>query len=148
MCDVYVYYFRTSNGPNGKTILSTRPATLEAIKDRGYPVMETQIVVDHTELDGDGFLVVTFDNDSVAIEDITAEIRSLEVRATSRDNEALASADGIQQYMLSLESRELRNQARNLRRERAEIIVRESGDRTDTANSVRFGAGMVDVRQR
>ena len=148
MCDVYVYHFRTSNGPNGKTTLSTRPATLEAIKDRGDPVMETQIVVDHTELDGDGFLVVTFDNDSVAIEDITAEIRSLEVRATSRDNEALASADGIQQYMLSLESRELRNQARNLRRERAEIIVRESGDRTDTANSVRFGAGMVDVRQR
>ena len=143
MCDVYVYHFRTSNGPNGKTILSTRPATLEAIKDRGDPVMETQIVVDHTELDGDGFLVVTFDNDSVAIEDITAQIRSLEVRAASRDNEALASADGIQQYMLSLESRELRNQARNLRKERAEIIARESGDRTDTANSVQFGAGMV-----
>jgi hypothetical protein len=143
MSDVYVYLFRTSNRPNGKKMLSTRPATLGAIKDRGEAVMESQIVVDHTELDGDGFLVETFGNDSAAIEHITAQIRSLEVRATSRDNEALASADGIEQYMLSLESRELRKQARDLKRQRTEIIARELGDRTDKTNSVQFGAGLA-----
>ena len=143
MCDVYVYCFRTLH-PDGKQLLSTRLATLEAIKDRGDPVMESQIVVDHTELDGDGFLVVTFDCDSVAIEDVTAQIRSLEVRATSRDNEALVSTDGIEQYMLSLESRELRNQARNLKRQRAEIIARElEEERADTTCSVQFGAGLA-----
>jgi len=143
MCDVYVYYFRTSNGPNGNRILSTRLATLEAIKDRGEPVMESQMVVDHTELDEDGFLVVTFGNNSVAIEDLTAQVRSLEARAHSRDNQALASADGIEQYMLSLESRELRKQARHLKRRRAEIIARELPDHTDTTNSLQFSAGMA-----
>ena len=142
MCDVYVYYFRTSNGPKSK-MLSARLATLEAIKDRGEPVMESQTVVDHTELDADGFLVVTFDADSAAKDDITAQIRSLEVRASSRDNQALASGDGIEQYMLSLESRELRKQARNLKRQRTEIIANELRDRTDTTNAVLFGAGMA-----
>jgi hypothetical protein len=45
MTDVYVYYFTA--GPGGKDISSKR-ATLETIKGKGEPVMESQIVVDHT----------------------------------------------------------------------------------------------------
>jgi hypothetical protein len=138
MCDVYIYYFKTSNGPNGKRILSNRPATLDAIKGRGEPVMESQIVVDHTELDADGFLLAAIGNDSNAIDEIAAQIWSLEVRAASRDNAALASADRIEQYMLSLESRELRKQARNLKSRRTEMKVGELSYRTDSADFAQF----------
>lgn len=54
MCDVYLYYFIESTGPVGQKIRSMRPATLEAIRSRGEPVMESQIVVDNTQLDQDG----------------------------------------------------------------------------------------------
>lgn len=138
MCDVYIYYFKTSNGPNGKKTLSKRPATLDAIKGRGEPVMESQIVVDHTELDADGFLPAAIGNDSNAIDDIAAQIWSLEVRAASRDNAALASADRIEQYMLSLESRELRKQARNLKSRRAEMKDGELSYRTDSNDFAQF----------
>jgi hypothetical protein len=138
MCDVYIYYFKTSNGPNGKNILSTRPATLDAIKGRGEPVMESQIVVDHTELDADGFLVAAIGNDSNATGDIAYQIWSLEVRAASRDNAALVSADRIEQYMLSLESRELRKQARELKSRRAELRTGELRCRTDSTDFVQF----------
>jgi hypothetical protein len=138
MCDVYIYYFKTSNGPNGKKILSKRPATLDAIKGRGEPVMESQIVVDHTELDADGFLLAAIGNDSNAIDDIAAQIWSLEVRAASRDNAALASADRIEQYMLSLESRELRKQARDLKSRRTEMKGGELSYRTDSTDFAQF----------
>jgi hypothetical protein len=138
MCDVYIYYFKISNGPGGENMLSTRPATLEAIKGRGEPVLESQIVVDHTELNGDGFLAAAVGDGSNTTYDIAAQIRSLELRAASRDTEALASADGIEQYMLGLESRELRKQARNLKSRRAEFIDGESSDRSDTKDFVPF----------
>jgi hypothetical protein len=137
MCDVYIYYFKTSNGPNGRNLLSTRPATLDAIKGRGEPVMESQIVVDHSELDADGFLLAAIGNDSNAIDDSAS---SLEVRAASRDNAALASADPIEQYMLSLESRELRKQARNLKGRRSEIRAGELSCRTDSTDFAQFEA--------
>jgi hypothetical protein len=121
MSDVYLYYFIERRGPDGEKLLSTRPATLEAIKGRGKPVMESQIVVDHTELDGEGFLVATVGNDSYAINDITARICSLELRAASRDNEAMDTNDGVEKYMLSLESRELRKQAQHLRSRRTQL---------------------------
>ena len=89
MCDVYIYYFKTSNRPDGKNTLSRRPATLDAIKGRGKPVMESQIVVDHTELDADGFLVAAIGNHSNATDEIAFQIWSLEVRAASRDSAAL-----------------------------------------------------------
>jgi hypothetical protein len=143
MCDVYIYYFKTSNDPNRKDVLSTRPATLQAIKGRGEPVMESQIVVDHTELDADGFLAAPVGNGAHALDDIAAQIWSLEVRAASRDNEALASTDGIEQYMLSLESRELRKQARILKSRRAEITADGSSCRTDRKDSVRFEASLA-----
>jgi hypothetical protein len=140
MCDVYIYYFKTSNGPGGKNILSTRPATLDAIKSRGEPVMESQIVVDHTELDADGLLVAAIGNDSNAIDHIAFQIRSLAARAASRDKAALASADGIERYMLSLESRELRKQARELKNRRTELRVGEPSYCTDSTDFVRFEA--------
>jgi hypothetical protein len=143
MCDVYIYYFNTSNGPHGENMLSTRPATLEAIKGRGEPVLESQIVVDHTELNGDGFLAATVGDDSNTTYDIAAQICSLELRAASRDTEALASADGIEQYMLGLESRELRKQARNLKSRRAESIAGKSSYCTDTKDFVQFEGGLA-----
>jgi hypothetical protein len=135
MSDVYIYYFKTSTGPGGKNTLSRRPATLDAIKSRGEPVMESQIVVDHSELDENGFLVAAMGSDSNALDDIAAQIWSLEVRAASRDNAALVSADGIERYMLSLESRELRKQARDLKSRRAE---RRSGKLSYRADSTDF----------
>ena len=138
MCDVYIYYFKTSNGRNGKKILSDRPATLDAIKGRGEPVMESQIVVDHTELDPDGFLLAAIGNGSNEIADVAAQIWSLEVRAASRDNAALASADRIEQYMLSLESRELRKQARNLKSRRTEMKGGELSYRPGSTDFAQF----------
>jgi hypothetical protein len=148
MCDVYIYYFNSSNGPRGKNVLSTRPATLEAIKGRGEPVMESQIVVDHTELDTDGFLAATIGSDSHAIGDIAAQIWSLEVRAASRDNEALISKNGIEQYMLGLESRELRKQAGVLKSRRTEITAGELSSCTDTTDFVQFEADLATGQNR
>lgn len=138
MSDVYIYYFKTSNGLDGKNILSRRPATLDAIKGRGEPVMESQIVVDHTELDANGFLVAVLGNDSNAIDELAAQIWSLEVRAASRDSAALASADSIERYMLSLESRELRKQARGLKSRRAEMRTAELRYHTHSTDFYRF----------
>jgi hypothetical protein len=115
MCDMYVYYFIRSNGEGGESELSTRPGTLEAIKGRGQPVMETQIVVDHTELDAEGFFLANKGNGLHAMDNVAAQIGSLEARASSRDTEAIDSLDGIEKYMLSLESRELRKQAQDLK---------------------------------
>jgi VCBS repeat-containing protein len=100
-------------------------------------------VVDHTELDADGFLVATIGHYSHAIDDIAAQIYSLEARAASRDNEALASADGAEQYMLSLESRELRKQARILKSRRMETTAGELRCRTDTKDFDQFEAGLA-----
>ncbi len=134
MCDVYIYYFKTSNCPDGKNTLSRRPATLDAIKGRGEPVMQSQIVVDHTELDADGFLVAAIGNHSNATDEIAFQIWSLEVRAASRDAAALASADGIERYMLSLESRELRKQARELKSRRTEKGADEPSYRAESTD--------------
>jgi hypothetical protein len=144
MCDVYIYNFVTSNGQDRDNVLSSQPATLEAIKDRGgEPVMESQIVVDHTQLDGDCFLVAADGSNSHELNDLAAQIWSLEVRAASRDNEAIASVDGVEKYMLSLESRELRKQARLLKSQRTLLMARESGFRTDARDLIHFGAGVA-----
>jgi hypothetical protein len=138
MSDLYVYHFIAPDGPDGGPKLSTRAATLEAIKGIGTPIMESQIVVDHTEVDREGFLIGTAENDSPAMNDLAAQICSLEVRAVSRDNAASASADGIEQYMLSLESRELRKQARILRIPPAEVGNGETSERPETRDFPQF----------
>ena len=143
MCDVYIYYFMASSGAEGEKMLSLRPATLEAIKGRGEPVMESQIVVDHTELDPDGFLVASVDTDSHEMNDITAQIWSLEVRAASRDIEAIDCTDGAKKYMLSLESRELRKQARSLRSQRTELPAGQLSYGTDKKDLLRLGEALT-----
>jgi hypothetical protein len=142
MTDVYVYYFMRCRGPVGENILSKRRATLEAIKGKGKAVMESQIVVDHTEMDGSGFLMGGIGNESNPEDELRAEIRSLERRANSRDSEALElseSAEGAQIYLLHLESRELRNQARALKKERADLMTSELTKRSDAQVFVHFG---------
>jgi hypothetical protein len=128
MADSYVYYFTILDRLSGKTVRSKRLATLEAIKGTGEPVMETQTTVDQTELDSDGFLVGRSVGGSDPGDELWGEIRSLILRATSRDREALEldeSTEGRLKYLLSVESRELRNQARQLQKERGDILAAE-----------------------
>ena len=128
MADAYVYYFTILDRLSGKTVRSKRLATLDAIKGTGEPVMETQTTVDQTELDSDGFLVGRSVGGSDPGDELWGEIRSLILRATSRDREALEldeSTDGRLKYLLSVESRELRNQARQLQKERGDILAAE-----------------------
>lgn len=121
MTDVYVYCFIERDGP-AQTNGHARPrATLETIKAIGDPIMESQIVVDDAELDSRGFFMDSVANDSRPGEDVRNEIRSLNLRAAARDGEALTVADdaagAARKYMLQLESRELRNQAKKLQRQ-------------------------------
>jgi hypothetical protein len=143
MSDVYVYHFMRC-GPTGENILSKRRATLETIKDMGEAVMESQIVVDHTEVDGNGFLIGGIDDESHPMDELWAEIRSLERRATSRDSEALTlneNGEGARIYLLRVESRELRNQAQRLRKRRADSMSGERGNWIDPQVLVQFGGG-------
>ena len=116
MTDVSVYYF-IRRGADGKESLSKRRATLEAIQGQGEAVMQSQRVVDHTEVDANGFLVGGVRDESHPADALWAHIRSLESRAKSRDNEALEIADGDRKTVRLLESRELRNEALALRRQ-------------------------------
>ncbi len=125
MTDRYVYYFTTLDSQTGEIIRSECRATLRAIEGKGEPLMESQIVVDHSELDRNEFLLGTSGEDSDQTSHLTDEIRSLELRADSRDSGALtldAGTEGENKYMLSLESRELRKQARELRQQRTELV--------------------------
>jgi hypothetical protein len=143
MTDVYVYYFMRCRGPAGESILSKRRATLEAIKGMGEAVMESQIVVDHREVDGDGFLIGGVGNESHPTDELWAQIRSLELRANSRDSEALKldeSTDGDHIYMLSLESRELRAQAQRLKKQRTGLMVDALDNSSGAQDFVQFGA--------
>src|SRR5277367_85783 len=97
MADVSVYYFMRHGGPGGKellSVLSERRATLETIKDRGKAVMKSQRVVDHTEVDGNGFLIGGASDESHP--ELWSQIRSLEARAKSRDREALKIVGGAE----------------------------------------------------
>jgi hypothetical protein len=143
MSDVYVYYF-FRRGSAGENILSKRRATLDAIKDRGEAVMDSQIVVDHTEVDGDGFLIAGIGSDSHPMDELWAQIRSLMQRANSRDSEALAlneASEGARIYLLQLESRELRKQAKCLREQRADSMAAELGNRIDSQVFAQLGGG-------
>ena len=116
MTDVSVYYFVRHGGPGGEELLSERRATLETIKGRGEAVMHSQRVVDHTEVDGNGFLIGGAGDESRP--ELWSQIRSLEARAKSRDREALKIVEGAEsgrRQMLQGESLALRNQARMLK---------------------------------
>src|ERR1700730_17100618 len=125
MTDVYVYHFMR-RGPAGENILSERRATLETIKGKGEAVMESQIVVDHTEVDGNGFLIGGVDNESHPMDELWAQISALQRRENSRDREAQTlneSAEGDRIYLLRVESRELRNQAQKWKKQRADLMA-------------------------
>jgi hypothetical protein len=145
MCDVYIYHFVMSNSQTGEDMVSARAATLEAIEHRGgEPLMNSQLVVDHTQLDTDGFLVVAVGGgDSHDTNAIAAQIWSLETRAASRDKQAAAITDEREKYMLSLESRELRKQAGVLRARHTKSIPSELRVRTDARDFVHHGPGVT-----
>jgi hypothetical protein len=132
MADVYVYRFigrdgSTKPGPN-----SGRRATLDTIKAYGDPIMDSQIVVDDGELDSEGFFYESVVNHPNSEASATNEIKSLNLRAASRDAEALDldSEAGAQKYMLHLESRELRKQAQKLQKQ-YEFAAAESDNAAD-----------------
>ncbi len=140
MTDVYVYHF-VRRGPAGENILSKRWATLEAINGKGEAVMESQIVVDHREVDGNGFVIGGINDESRPMDDLWAQIRSLELRAKSRDSDALQlneSTEGASKYMLRLESRELRNQAKRLKKQLDETTGDTLGDWSSMRDPVTF----------
>ena len=140
MCDTYIYHFVTSSSRTGDNMRSAHPATLEVIERMGgEPLMNTQLVVDHTQLDADGFLVVAAGD----INAVAVQIWSLETRAASRDERAEAVTDEKDKYMLSLESRELRKQARVLRTRHPETIPSDLGFETDARDFLHVGSGLV-----
>jgi hypothetical protein len=76
------------------------------------------------------------------MDELWVQIRSLERRANSRDNEALSlneSIEGDRKYLLSVESRELRKQAQKLRKQHADSMVKELGNRIDSQVHLQFG---------
>jgi hypothetical protein len=141
MADVYVYYFMRC-GPHGENVLSKRRATLQTITGMGEAVMASQIVVDHTEVDGNGFLVGGVGNESHPMDELWAQIRSLERRANSRDSEALKLdeiTEGDHKYVLRLESRELRREAQRLMKQRTDAMAGELGNQIDAQVFGQFG---------
>ena len=142
MTDVFIYHFMVREAPTGESKLSTRPATLKAIKGKGRALMESQLVVDHSEVDSDGFFIASVGNGSTAVNEIAAQIKSVELRAASRDSEALKMNDtteGKDKYMLSLESRELRGQARLLKTQRTNLQADERGNGDGNLDVAQFG---------
>lgn len=118
MTDVFVYHFMRRSGCGGKELLSKRRATLDAIQGKGEPVMQSWQIVDATEVDDNGFVIGGAGDGSHALDELWPQIRSLELRAKSRDCEALKIVDGAEidrQRALHLESVELRRQARILK---------------------------------
>jgi hypothetical protein len=100
-------------------------------------------VVDHTEVDENGSLIGCVDNDSHPMNERWAQMRSLERRANSRNSEALTldeSGEGQRIYMLRLESRELRNQAQRLKKQRVDSMAGEIGDRSGAQDFLSLGA--------
>jgi len=134
MTDVYVYYF-LQTGSNGVKSVSNRRATLETITGLGDAMMESQIVVDHTEVDGNGFVRGHEVDESHPTDLMWSQIASLERRAKSRDNEAILlskASDAKANYLLALESRELRKQAKRLRAQRLDSLTGGASGHSDS----------------
>ena len=51
MPDAFVYYFLIRDRSSGKLVSSKRRATLDAIKSKGEPLLESQMAVDDSEVD-------------------------------------------------------------------------------------------------
>ncbi len=134
MSDVYVYNFYPFAAGGERHLRSLSYATLTAIETIGTPIMESQAVIDASQLSADGHLLPFVESGSLEFSRLSAEIRSLEIRAAARDrlaNSMDAKADEAAIYMLSLESRHLRQQSHRLTVHRAEILAAESGHISD-----------------
>jgi hypothetical protein len=117
MPDAFVYYFLVRDRTTGKLVSSKRRATLEAIKNKGEPLMESQMAVDASEVDSTGFLVSRSVGGAEPTDELWGEIRSLRLRADSREREAKqlnGSTDRERKLILCAESRELRSRAERL----------------------------------
>lgn len=115
MPDIFVYCFLVRDRSSGRLVGSKRRATLEAIKSHGEPLLETEMAVDASEVDAAGFLVRSVGGGGPT-DALWGEIRSLRLRADSREREAkeLCEADLEQGFILRAESQELRNKAKRL----------------------------------
>jgi hypothetical protein len=136
MTDVSVYYFMRQGGSGAEERVSQRRATLETIKYRGEAVLQSRRVVDHTEVDGNGFLIGGASDKSHP--ELWPQIRSLELRAKSRDDEALKIPGGAateRKQMLHRESLELRSEARILMA-RADRIKADKHRNRDSAQGL------------
>jgi hypothetical protein len=128
MPDAFVYYFLVRDRSSGTLVSSKRRATLEAILSRGEPLWESRIAVDDSELDATGFLVSRADRGSDPMDELWSDIRSLRLRADSRDREAKQLSETTQREQkltLCAESRELRNKA-----DRLQQLIYAKGKRT------------------
>jgi hypothetical protein len=130
MADVRVYRFVPHPTARLPALPSLGPATLDAISAIGHPIMESEFVVDSSELDARGFLASPVAFGSSEITALTTKIRSLELRAASRDRCAQSmrsDCDEEQVQMLNRESRCLRAQERELTIRRAKLLADEAG---------------------
>jgi hypothetical protein len=85
-------------------------------------------------------------NDSDPKDELWAQIRSLELRAKSRDAERLKlteSTEGGDQYLLRLESRELRHQATRLRKQLGGTTVDDLVGWSGVRDLVAFGSPAI-----
>jgi len=116
MPDAFVYHFLIRDRATGRLVSSKRRATLEAIKSKGEPVLESRMAVDDSEVDALGFLVRSVGGADPTGE-LWGEIRSLRLRADSREREAKPlndSTDRERKLILCAQSQELRNRADRL----------------------------------
>src|ERR1700722_4474521 len=126
MPDVFVYYFLIRDRSTGRLVSSKRRATLEAIESKGEPLLESKMAVDGSEVDAMGFLVRSIGG-ADPIGELWGEIRSLRLRADSREREAMRINDGPdreRKLVLCEESQELRNRA-----DRLQQLIQSRGER-------------------
>jgi hypothetical protein len=116
MPDAFVYYFLIRDRSTGRLVSSKRRATLEAIKSKGEPLLESKMAVDDSEVDALGFLVRSVGGNDPA-DELWGEIRSLRLRADAREREAKPLNDDMdreRKLILCAESLELRTRADRL----------------------------------
>jgi hypothetical protein len=102
---------------------------LAAIEKMGRPIMESQIVVDASEVSAEGLLGAAIACGSSKITRLSASIKSLELRAEARNLQAIsmnANSDGAAIYIMSLEISHLRQEAKKLAIQLAEALEEES----------------------
>jgi hypothetical protein len=125
MPDAFVYYFLIRDRSTGRLVSSKRRATLEAIKGKGEPLLESAMAVDDSEVDSKGFLVGRAQGSAEPTDELWGEIRSLRLRAGAREREAAQlndSSDRERKLILRAESQELRTRA-----DRLQQLARASG---------------------